>query len=228
MSLSERKTPALTAKDVLQSASVSFSSAQQFDEPYTRWQARSVLPEPVTEAICTLPLAAPELGGVSGKREKHNATRTYFDAANQGRFAVAAAMAGAFQTTELARLIETRFATNLTGTYLRIEYAQDVDGFWLEPHSDLGVKVFTLLIYLSDDPAHAGLGTDIYTPEKEHFGTSPFEPNSALVFVPSDVTFHGFERRPISGVRKSLIINYVTNEWRDRDQLAFPDEPIRV
>ena len=29
--------------------------------------------------------------------------------------------------------------------------------------------------------------------------------------------------RPISGVRKSVIINYVTEEWRAREQLAFPE-----
>jgi hypothetical protein len=27
-------------------------------------------------------------------------------------------------------------------------------------------------------------------------------------------------------VRTSLIINYVTNEWRAREQLAFPEAPI--
>jgi hypothetical protein len=44
--------------------------------------------------------------------------------------------------------------------------------------------------------------------------------------VPSSTTYHGFERRPIDGVRKSIIINYVTDEWRAREQLAFPDRPI--
>ena len=47
-----------------------------------------------------------------------------------------------------------------------------------------------------------------------------------MVFVPSDITYHGFEPRPIEGVRNSLIINYVTNEWRAREQLAFPETPI--
>jgi hypothetical protein len=47
-----------------------------------------------------------------------------------------------------------------------------------------------------------------------------------MVFVPSNNTYHGFEKRPIKGVRTSLIINYVTNEWRAREQLAFPDAPI--
>jgi hypothetical protein len=53
-------------------------------------------------------------------------------------------------------------------------------------------------------------------------------PNVAFVFVPSDNTYHGFEGRPIKGVRKSLIINYVTDEWRAREQLAFPEAPIKT
>jgi len=166
------------------------------------------------------------LGGVSGKREKHNATRTYFDAGNRAAFKTVEAAAQAFQKRDMTRAIETLFSTSLAGTYLRMEYAQDIDGFWLQPHSDLGVKVFTLLLYLSDDPSHAELGTDIYDADKNHVGVSPFASNSAMIFVPSDNTFHGFERRPISGVRKSLIINYVTDEWRAREQLAFPDTPI--
>ena len=100
------------------------------------------------------------------------------------------------------------------------------DGFWLEPHSDLGIKVFTMLLYLSKDPSHRDLGTDIYDANKQRVGRSPFAPNAAMIFVPADNTFHGFEKRPIKGVRTSLIINYVTNEWRAREQLAFPEAPI--
>jgi hypothetical protein len=88
------------------------------------------------------------------------------------------------------------------------------------------VKSFTLLLYLSKDPSHKDLGTDIYDAEKRHFGRSPFASNAAMVFVPSNNTYHGFERRPIKGVRTSLIINYVTNEWRAREQLAFPEAPL--
>ena len=124
-------------------------------------------------------------------------------------------------------MIERRFAIKLAGSYLRIEYAMDIDGFWLEPHSDLGVKLFTMLLYLSADPRHAGLGTDIYDADKKHAGRSPWESNGAMVFVPSGNTFHGFEKRPIEGVRKSVIINYVTNEWKAREQLAYPGAPIR-
>jgi hypothetical protein len=44
--------------------------------------------------------------------------------------------------------------------------------------------------------------------------------------VPSDVTYHGFEPRRIEGVRQSVIVNYVTSEWRAREQLAFPNQPV--
>jgi hypothetical protein len=44
--------------------------------------------------------------------------------------------------------------------------------------------------------------------------------------VPSDISYHGFEPRQIEGVRKSIILNYVTDEWRAREQLAFPASPI--
>lgn len=167
------------------------------------------------------------MGGVSGKRELHNDTRRYFDQANIERHNCIRAIAGAFQTSRMVRALESFFAADLDGTFLRIEYAQDLTGFWLEPHTDLGVKRITLLIYISDDPAHGDMGTDIYNADKTHSKRSPFAPNMAMAFVPGDNTYHGFEKREIPGVRKSLILNYVTTEWRDREQLCFPETAVR-
>ena len=42
----------------------------------------------------------------------------------------------------------------LGNSYLRIDFAQDVDGFWLEPHPDNGGR-HRLATYMSKDPAHA-------------------------------------------------------------------------
>ncbi len=204
----------------------SIAEADVTAKPYPHWIARQMLPAQVAAGICQLPFAAPELRGLSGKREVHNATRTYLDADCQIAHPLAAAVAQAFQAEATIARIEEKFGATLEGTYLRAEFAQDVDGFWLEPHSDLGVKKFTLLLYLSDDPRHASLGTDIYDENKIHVGTSPFERGTAMIFVPSSYTIHGFERRPIAGVRQSLIINYVTDDWQAREQLAFPDRPI--
>jgi hypothetical protein len=205
----------------------SFRAATRHEQPYRHWFLTKCLPATVADEVSALPFEAPDLGGVSGKREIHNATRKYFDVENRAKFPVCAAVSEALQDARITRAVESTFSTKLGGTYLRIEFAQDTDGFWLEPHSDLGVKLFTCLLYLSKDASHSNLGTDIYDKDKRRVGRSPFRSNGAMVFVPSDITFHGFEPRKIEGVRKSLVINYVTNEWRAREQLAFPDQPVR-
>jgi hypothetical protein len=218
----------MSTEAVVQTFLKSIDSARGGDKPYRHWFLKKCLPDDVAEAATSLPFEAPDLAGVSGKRELHNNTRKYFDTENQRRFPVVRAVAEGFQDRRVCDRVSRAFGTNIDGSYLRIEYAQDIDGFWLEPHTDLGVKLFTLLLYLSPDPAHKELGTDIYDAEKRHVGRSPFESNGAMVFVPSGITYHGFEKRPIQGVRKSVIINYVTNEWRAREQLAFPESPIRA
>jgi hypothetical protein len=215
-----------TADDIVQSFMLSLDRAKRSEQPYRNWALKACFPADTVDDILALPFEAPSLDGVSGKRELHNNTRKYFDVDNRKRFAVCEAVAQAFQDKRLTGHIEKSCATDLTGSYLRIEFAQDIDGFWLEPHTDLGVKVFTMLLYLSKDPGHKDLGTDIYDGEKRHVGRSPFASNAAMVFVPSNNTYHGFERRRIEGVRTSLIINYVTDEWRAREQLAFPEAPI--
>jgi hypothetical protein len=217
---------AITSQAIVDSMLKSIDASQSKETPYRHWYLRHCLPQDVVDAVLGLPFEAPPLDGVSGKRELHNNTRKYFDAENMGRFEVCKALNDAFQGRAITEGIEKHFGTDLSGSYLRVEIAQDTDGFWLEPHTDLGVKLFTMLLYTSKDPSHADLGTDIYDAEKKHIGRSPFESNAALVFVPSNITYHGFERRKINGVRKSVIINYVTNEWRAREQLAFPDQPI--
>ena len=216
----------ITSKTIAASLAASIAGASRYEEPYRHWNLRNCLPTSFCDEIAMLPFPAPQLGGISGKREVHNATRKYFDVGNRAQFTTVEAFASAFQSPETTQRIEHHFGTRLRGTYLRVEYAQDTNGFWLEPHTDLGVKVFTMLLYLSKDPSHSDLGTDIYDAKMKHVGRSPFEPNAAMVFVPSSDTYHGFEPRPIAGVRKSIIINYVTQEWRAREQLAYPEHPI--
>jgi hypothetical protein len=217
---------AITKDAFVASLLESIGASQRKEQPYRHWFLDRCLPTDAVDQILGLPFEAPALGGVSGKRELHNNTRKYFDAENRQKYPVCEGFVQAFQDKRVTDKIAGHFGSKLAGTYLRIEYAQDIDGFWLEPHTDLGVKMFTMLLYLSKDAQHRSLGTDIYDKEKKHVGASPFAPNAAMVFVPSGITYHGFEARKIEGVRKSVIINYVTNEWRAREQLAFPDRPI--
>ena len=215
-----------SADDVIETFVKSVDSSKRSEQPYRHWMLRSCFPTDSVDDVLALPFEAPSLDGVSGKRELHNNTRKYFDVENRKNFPVCDAIAQAFQDERVTSHIEKIFGTDLKGTYLRIEFAQDIDGFWLEPHTDLGVKAFTMLLYLSKDPSHQDLGTDIYDGDKRHIGRSAFAPNAAMVFVPGNNTYHGFEKRPIKGVRTSLIINYVTDEWRAREQLSFPEAPI--
>ena len=213
-------------EEILNCLIKSIDTSKRTDQPYAHWLLKDCFPAEIVDDILALPFPAPSLEGVSGKRELHNNTRRYFDVENREAFPVCEAVSQAFQDKRMTDHIEQVFGTDLAGTYLRIEFAQDIDGFWLEPHTDLGVKKFTLLIYLSKDPSHHDLGTDIYAADKTHLGRPPFIPNGALIFVPADNTYHGFEKRKIEGVRTSLIINYVTEEWRAREQLAFPETTV--
>jgi hypothetical protein len=222
----EKLSPA--AQRVADAFAASIAARKTFDEPYRYYLLENVFPKDVADELADLPFAAPRLDGVSGKRELHNDQRSYFDAAAMTRFSVMRAVAEALQSRPTTRLIHDEFEAPIDDTFLRLEYAQDVDGFWLEPHSDLGVKKFTCLIYLSQGPGHENLGTDIYRNKERHYGRSPFKRGAAMIFVPADNTWHGFEKRPIQGVRRSVILNYVTREWRAREQLSFPQATVRV
>jgi hypothetical protein len=201
-------------------------AATRIDEPYTHWLPEEMLPPDLAEATAALPLEPPSIADTLGRRETNNQSRTYFNADIRTRFAVCDTVAAAFQDPETVAGIGRTCGVDLTGTSLRIEYCLDTDGFWLEPHTDIGVKKLTMLIYLSKGPGADTLGTDIFDSEGRIVKTSPSPFNGGLVFVPSDRTWHGFRRRPIQGVRKSVIVNYVGPEWRARHELSYPDRPV--
>ena len=203
----------------------SFAAAERREAPYCNWRLAGVFPEPTAKALSELPFHAVELNGVSGKRELHNDQRSYFAGEVLDRYPVARAVVEALQSQRVTRAIMARTGAKLGGCYLRVEYAVDISGFWLQPHTDLGVKTYTMLYYLGGE-GQEDLGTDLYADRETWAERAPFGWNTALVFVPSDNTWHGFETRKIATPRRSVIINYVTDEWRAREQLAFPNDPI--
>ena len=224
--MTETLSPA--AVRIAEAFEAAIAARRSFERPYPHYLMDNVFPSEVSDALADLPFAPPVLNGVSGKRELHNDQRSYFDAAGVARFPMMGAVAEALQSARIVRAIHDGFGADIDDTFLRLEYAQDVDGFWLQPHTDLGVKKFTCLVYLSDGPGHEKLGTDIYETPDKHFGVSPFKRGGAMVFVPGDNTWHGFEKRPIEGVRRSVILNYVTHDWRAREQLSYPETAVRV
>ena len=190
--------------------------------PYHHWLLDHALPGSVTYELATLPFEAPTAMIHDGRRESNNSKRVYFTPDTQKQFPVIAAFTTAFDSVALRQALKTETRARLDDAYLRVEYCQDMGDFWLEPHTDIPAKRFTMLIYLSDDPALENCGTDIYDATRDHVlvHTAPYKFNGGLIFVPGSDTWHGFSRREIKGNRKSLIINYVGSEWRDKWELA--------
>lgn len=192
--------------------------------PFRHWLLADALPPDAAGAIAHLPLPPPIMGETHGKRETFNQQRIFF-AGDMLRRPVCQALALAFQAPETVHLLEAHCAASLGGTFLRIEYCQDTGGFWLEPHTDIAAKRFTMLIYLSEGPDAANWGTDLYDSAFAPAGRAPADFNRGLIFIPGPDTWHGFRPRDIRGVRRSLIVNYVGAEWRARHELAFPATP---
>lgn len=196
--------------------------ARHVREPFDYWLLDDALPEAVVTGIANLPFAPPRGAIFDGRRETNNSTRVYFTPDNREKFKVCDEVVSAFNDPMVIAAIERVTSADLSQGALRIEYCQDVDGFWLEPHLDISVKLFTMLVYLSDEPELRDAGTDIYDASPEHrcVGTAPYEKNKGLIFIPGTNTWHGFAKRPIRAVRRSIIINYVSPAWRDKWELA--------
>ncbi|MEM7621221.1 MAG: 2OG-Fe(II) oxygenase [Pseudomonadota bacterium] len=212
--------------DTISALLASIEKSCYHQSPYSHWYLKDCLSNQLAKGLTALPFSAPRMFGISGKRDLRNAVRVFVNQRTQSQYFCLHILARAFQNCRVTDHISGFFGTDLDGTHLRIEYAQDTNGFWSEPHTDIADKVFSMHLYLSDDAGHEALGTDLYDTQKQQISRSPFIPNSAMVFIPSYNTFHGFEKRPVSGTRKSLIINYVRPNWRAKDQLAFPGVPV--
>ncbi|WP_052709959.1 2OG-Fe(II) oxygenase [Azospirillum thiophilum] len=194
--------------------------------PYDHWLLSEALPTDAADAIAALPWGPAPVSDSSGKRDTNNASRTYFGVENRATHPVCETVARAFQSRPVVEAIQRTCKVDLTGTSLRIEYCQDTDGFWLEPHTDIGVKKYTMLVYLSKGPNCAHWGTDVLDETRTIVARAPYAFNEGLIFIPAGNTWHGFAKRPIDGVRKSIIVNYVGPEWRARHELCFPDKAV--
>ncbi|MGI9385387.1 MAG: 2OG-Fe(II) oxygenase [Methyloligellaceae bacterium] len=209
-----------TANPVVDAYLACLANAQHETWPFDFWLLEDPLPEADADALAELAIDPAANAVFDGRRETNNDVRVYVTPDMQERHAVCGRIADAFKHPRMIAAIEARTGTVLDDCRLRIEYCQDTDGFWLEPHTDILVKKFTMLIYLSDDPELRDAGTDVYDDSGQWAGTTPYDKNLGLIFIPGPNTWHGFRRRPIRGIRKSIIVNYVGPEWRDTWELA--------
>lgn len=219
--------PLPEAVEVARHFRMALRDSRQCEDPYLHWKLTDILPEEMCTGILTLPIAPPVIGKTDGTRDTYNKTRGFFIPELREQFPACAVLAEALQRPEVARQLEETLEIDAEGSYLRIEYIQDTEGAWLEPHTDIREKLFSMVIYLCTGPEAKNWGTDIYDTSVKWVAQASAEFNTAVIFIPGENTWHGFEPRPISGVRRLMEINYV-RDWRDREQLAFPDQPIRT
>ena len=204
------------------------AASMRAETPYRHWNLADVLPIELCTAILAMPIRPAELGKTDGTRGSYNQARCFLTPRLCADYQGCAALAEALQDPSVARVLAATCEIEVEGSFLRMEYMQDVDGAWLEPHRDIPEKLFSMVIYLCTGPEAGGWGTDIYDAEQRWVGRSSAEFDSAVIFIPGPASWHGFEPRPIEGVRRLMEINYVRPTWRDREQLTFPDRPIRL
>lgn len=214
--------PRATTNPVAESFLTCLENARHEAWPFDYWLLENPLPAGFCDAIANLPFAPPRGAVFNGKRETNNDLRIYFTPENQAKYVVYRRVVEGFEDPRVRRTIEEKTGTDLSDARLRIEYCQDTKGFWLEPHTDILVKRFTMLVYLSDDPDLRGAGTDIHEgpPDFRYVGSAPYGRNLGVIFIPGENTWHGVGHHPAKGIRKSIIINYVTSDWRDISELA--------
>jgi hypothetical protein len=205
-------------------------AATRGEDPYRHWRLSQVLPESIAVGMVMLPIRPPLIDECGGVRDldDNNGKRAFLTPSLCAAFPVAACLAEAMQHPWTARALAETLGIEVEGGYLRMEYIQDTDGAWLEPHRDIPEKLFSMVIYLCTGPHAKDWGTDIYDADRQWVGRSAATFDSAVIFVPGPATWHGFDKRPIIGVRRLMEINYVRPSWRDRQQLTFPDRPIRL
>ncbi len=216
----------MSARSLADSVLASVQHVHVESRPFRHLLFENVFDKQTSGKLAELPFEVPDIDVTDGRRAANNDARSFFDSVNRRRFPVCEDVAATLQSPEVVAHVAECFQADLKGSYLRIEYALDTDGFWLEPHKDISAKRISWLIYLSREPDAQKWGTDIYVDADTWHGTVPGGFNSALGFSRGGESWHGFRKRPIQGVRRSLIVNYVEPDWRSRHELAFPEVPV--
>jgi len=149
-----------------------------------------------------------------GKRDGANDIRTFVTREKTPEFAKL------FDNwnTAVARL----YFTQLSGVdcmkgKLRIEACQDGPGFFLENHIDIPEKLLTLQIYLGEGDSN--WGTSLYNDDQTLHHLVEFKHNTGYLFSKTSQLIHGVPGGVVTGLRRSILINYVVGDWKDTDQL---------
>ena len=188
--------------------------------PFSHWIFNDIFPKRIVDELLKLPFQPPKIERYTGKRESNNQTRIFFNKKNCEKFKVIKDVVKVFNNHRIIKQLENLCGRDMKKGKLRIEYTIDTGDFWLEPHLDIREKLLTFLVYLSKDSKSSEWGTTIYNPDLTIHSQVPYRSNLGLMFNAGINTWHGVPKKKIKGIRKNLIVNYVTDEWRSIHELA--------
>ena len=194
--------------------------AKFITQPFNHWIYDKVLPENIANDLSELNITHSSITNHNGKRDSYNSTRVFFNKKNCLKNSLFENVADIFKNQKIILKLSHLCGKNLSNGKLRIEYTLDTGDFWLEPHLDIKEKLLTFLIYLSNEKESKEWGTTIYNPDLSFYKKIPYKLNLGFMFMAGKNTWHGVPKQKIKGIRKSLIINYVTNNWRSLDELV--------
>lgn len=198
----------------------SINTARNDNHPFPHWIIRDFLTEEFCQKLFNhIPVAKKEglydgtRAGDYLNRTTQDITRFFLTADIIKQYPFLKEIITAMLCPKLVSEISSRFFTDLSNCYLRVEYIADRNGFYLIPHQDIVEKKLTVFVYLGDGSENCG--TDLYDSKKKWVKTIPFKHNTGYIFVPGEDTWHGFEKKKINGIRRAILLNYVTfkTEW---------------
>ena len=218
----ENTQPIIEKKDniITETVSQNLKNVEHRTDPFDHWVYNEVLPIEIAEDLLKLPIETPKISFYSGKRETNNSTRVFLNKENCSKYNCMQDVVNVFNDPNIILQLSNICGKNLTKGKLRIEYTMDTGSFWLEPHLDIKEKMITFLIYLSKDPSSNEWGTTIYKSDLTFHSKAPYKQNLGLMFMADENTWHGVPEQNIQGIRRNLIINYVTNDWKSVHELA--------
>ena len=197
------------------------NNATPVNDPFNHWTFDKILPKNLIDKFLKLPIDPPVINSYSGKRESNNKTRIFFNNENCKKYGCMEVIAEIFNSEGIINTLSSICGKELSKGKLRIEHTLDTGDFWLEPHLDIKEKILTFLIYLSSDTNTytKNWGTTIYNKDLTFNSKVSYKQNTGFMFVPGHDTWHGVPKQYIFGVRRNLIINYVSNDWQSTNEL---------
>ena len=115
-----------------------------------------------------------------------------------------------FSRDSVIDMFEKESECTIKGNYLRVEFLEDKQSSWLEPHCDIEEKLLSLIIYLNDTNETEDNGTSLYDKNLKKVSTVPFIDNSGFYFFAGKNTWHGLDPVKIKKSRKAVMVNYCT------------------